>query len=99
MTCLSAASNGTVRFLKLAIPSIACFLLCFSTAYAASWVSKTRPDAPDAELCQALLYRLNHTSPQCTATVVGAYPGFKSPPWKTLDASKHIELIAMDQWG
>lgn len=91
---IRATGRCTRRFLKWAVLPLGCLLLCFSTAYATGWVSKTQPDAPDAELCQALLYRLNHTSPRCTATAVAAYPGFKSPPWKTLDPSKHIALIA-----
>lgn len=80
--------------LRWAIRPAACFLLSFSTAYASGWVSTTQPDAPNAELCQALLYRLNHTSADCILAAAGTYPGFTSPPWEMIDASKHIELIA-----
>ena len=46
------------------------------------------------DLPQALLSRLSHTDTRCIATAVDEYPGFTSPPWQTLDASQHIELIA-----
>lgn len=84
----------SVGLLKWAIRPAACFLLAFSTAYASGWVSTTQPGAPNAELCQALLQRLKQASADCILAAVGTYPGFTNPPWETLDASKHIELIA-----
>lgn len=89
-----AGIHVIVRNLKWLVRMVGCYLLGFSTAYASGWVSTTQPDAPNAELCRALLYRLNHTSARCTATAIAAYPEFQSPPWQTLDASKYIDLIA-----
>jgi hypothetical protein len=91
---VSAGIHVIVRTLKWMARVAGCYLFGFSTAYASGWVSTTKPDAPNAELCRALLYRLNHTSTRCTSAAIATYPEFQSPPWETLDANKYIDLIA-----
>lgn len=87
-------ATRTVRFSRWPSRTIGCFLLSCSTAFAAGWASQTSPNGPLPGLCRELLYRLNHTPTSCIATAIQLYPGFKFPPAKTLDASKHLELIA-----
>src|ERR1700722_15983214 len=75
-----------------------CFLLLasivgMSSAHAASWQSHTQVSAPNAELCGALLKRLNSFSERCVADAVETYPAFSEPPWDTLDPSSHVDLI------
>jgi len=78
---------------------------CFALAAAAllghsasgnaeGWISKTQPDAPGAELCSELLKRLNTLSEKCAADAIESYPGFREPPWETLNAGEHLDLIA-----
>ncbi len=64
-----------------------------SIASAAGWVSSTRPDAPGAALCKALLKRLNRFPPQCSRASLESYPGFSSLPWTVLNPRQHLELI------
>lgn len=74
--------------------AVAAVFLCASTAYAGGWVSKTQPEAPGAELCSELLKRLNSLPERCAPDAIESYPGFRDPPWETLKAEEHVDLIA-----
>lgn len=89
---LARAINAIVRLSRWAIRPAGCFLLSFSVSCATGWVSNP-PSRPVSGICRVLLYRLNHTSTPCIATAIDSYPNFIFPG-KTLDASKHVELIA-----
>lgn len=65
-----------------------------SIASASGWVSTTSADAPSAELCRALLQRLNRFPPQCSRAVLESYSDFSSLPWTVLDPKEHLDLIA-----
>lgn len=93
MSDISAGMHIIVRILKWVARVIGCYLLGFSTTYAAGWISKTPLGSPDTDLCEALLYRLNHTAPACIQVAVGAYQGFKSPSWANVDINKHLGLV------
>ena len=94
MSGIRAGLQIAVRLLKWAIRPTAFFVLSFSTAYAAGWVSTMPADSPDQDLCQALLDRLKHTDSRCLETAIDEYTSFTTPPWQMLDPSQHIELIA-----
>ena len=94
MSGIRADLQIAVLFLRWAIRPTAFFVLSFSTAYAAGWVSTMPGAAADQELCQVLLDRLNHTDSRCLESAVDEYPGFSSPPWRSIDPNQHLELVA-----
>lgn len=71
--------------------AVAAFLAQAGSAGADPWVSETQPSAPEADLCTALVERLNSFPLSCA---LESHPDFSSPPWKVLDGRQHLDLIA-----
>jgi hypothetical protein len=81
-------------FAIAAITMAAVFADCVSPVHAAGWVSEIKTSEPSSKLCEALARRLNHMSDRCAADALETYPEFTSPPWRSLDPKRYVELIA-----
>jgi hypothetical protein len=81
-------------------PALFCSIVIFQliaglpTANAGEWSSEIKSTEPSAKLCDALTARLNHMSDRCAADALETYPEFSSPPWRSLDPKRYVELIA-----
>lgn len=93
MLNIASSVHAIKRLWKWVARVTGCFLLGFSTAYAAGWISKASLGSSDVDLCETLLYRLNHTAPACIQLAVGDYRGFKRPPWMVVDINEHLSLV------
>lgn len=59
------------------------------------WVSDANAQGNRlASLCAGLVKRMNSTAYECTRSALDTYPELSSPPWKTLDPKRHLNLIA-----
>ena len=86
-------------FTRLATRQLAVLLITavsVNTVHAqARWSSAANTERTSmAPLCRALVDRLNSIKPSCERDALGTYPGFSNPPWRALDAKKHLDLIA-----